>query len=63
MPHTDADAPQNDVLIVPEAAGLLRLADMTVYRMLERGELRGVKVAGRWRIRRADIDKLLAGEL
>ncbi len=62
MPHAAADElPQ--ILIVPEVAGLMRVHEMTVYRMLERGELPGVKIAGRWRIRRADIDKLLAGEL
>jgi excisionase family DNA binding protein len=54
---------QPQILNVPETAELLRLHDATVYRALERGEIPGVKVAGRWRIRRADLDKLLAGEL
>jgi excisionase family DNA binding protein len=60
LPGTTADAPQ--LLNVPETADYLRLCEMTVYRMLERGELPGVKVAGRWRVRRVDLDALLAGE-
>ena len=59
MPDT-AEQPQ--LLNPPELAEMLRLHPYTVYRMLERHELPGVKIAGRWRTRRADIDALLAGE-
>jgi len=45
-----------------EAASKLRVHPGAVTKMILRGELRGTKVARRWRIARADIDALLAGE-
>lgn len=38
------------VLTVPEAARYLRLSVSTVYRLLHRGVLPGVKVGNSWRI-------------
>ena len=49
-------------LNVAEVAAELRLNDYTVRNMLMRGEIPGVKLAGRWYVRRQDLDKLLAGE-
>ena len=60
MPDTTAELPQ--ILNVPEAAEYLRLSKMSVYRLLEGGKLPGAKIASRWRVRRADLDALLAGE-
>jgi excisionase family DNA binding protein len=57
-----ADQPPPAILTPVEAAEYLRLSLTVTYRMLERGELPGRKVARRWRIRREDIESLLAGE-
>jgi excisionase family DNA binding protein len=68
LPRTAADAAAEtvappDILSAAETAAITRLHLITVYRALERGEIPGVKIAGRWRVRREDLDKLLAGEL
>jgi Helix-turn-helix domain len=50
-------------LIVAEIAAELRLHEYTVRNMLVRGDIPGVKLAGRWYVTRENLDKLLAGEL
>ena len=47
----------NGYLTPEEAAGLLKLNILTVYRLLREGKLTGAKIGGSWRIRRSDIDK------
>lgn len=49
----------SDLLTVPEAAAVIRAHPDTVKRMLGRGELPGVKVAGKWLIRRDALTALL----
>jgi excisionase family DNA binding protein len=51
-----------DVLNVDEVAGLIHMHRETVYTMIERGEIPAVKVGSRWRIRRQDVEALLAGD-
>ena len=46
-----------------EAAELLTVARSTIYRMIERGELRSVKVGGRTVILKSDLADLLGVEL
>ena len=46
----------DEVLTIKEVAGLLKLAEKTVYSMAQQGELPACKVRGQWRIRRADFD-------
>lgn len=47
---------EEPVLLVPEAAQLLRVSVSHIYRMCERGELPGAcKVGGLWRIDRARL--------
>ena len=46
----------DEVLTVKEVAGLLKLAEKTVYSMAQKGELPAFKVRDQWRIRRADFD-------
>jgi excisionase family DNA binding protein len=50
MPMSD------EILTVKEVAGLLKLAEKTVYSMAQKGELPAFKVRGQWRIRRVDFD-------
>lgn len=50
-------------LYAVEAAKQLRVHPITITRMIERGDLRGVKICGRYRIPREDVVALLAGVL
>lgn len=47
------------LLTVPEAAGYLRVSVATVYRLLRRGAMPGVKVGKSWRIPQATLDAYL----
>ncbi|MDK8587081.1 excisionase family DNA-binding protein [Corynebacterium kefirresidentii] len=49
-------------LLADEAAEYMRIDRDTVYTLLQRGELRGVKVGRRWRVRRDWCDAFLMGE-
>lgn len=53
-PHANAR-----FLTVAEVAGLLRVSNMTVYRLIQAGELGAVRVGKSYRIREDDIDKYL----
>jgi excisionase family DNA binding protein len=44
------------LLTLKEAAEVLRLSPRTVRGYLQRGEIEGRLVGGRWRFRRADLD-------
>jgi excisionase family DNA binding protein len=43
-------------MTVREVAGYLNVNEKTVYRLAQRRELPGFKVAGAWRFQRGDID-------
>lgn len=45
-----------------ETAALMRISEEKVRMMLRAGELRGVKIGTHWRVRRQDVEALLAGE-
>ncbi len=45
-----------DILTLREVAGLLKVADRTVYTMARQGEIPAFKVRGQWRFRRRDIN-------
>jgi len=47
--------PRDTLLTLQEVASYLRLNLFTVYRMAERGELPGAKIARHWRFTEADI--------
>ncbi|MEY2565691.1 MAG: hypothetical protein QOE35_220 [Actinomycetota bacterium] len=47
-------------LTVAEVASLLRVSNMTVYRLIQAGEMGAVRVGKSYRIREDDIDKYLA---
>jgi len=42
-----------------QLAEYLQLSQRTVYRLLERGDIPGVKVGGQWRFRRTAVDEWL----
>ena len=48
-------------LTVAEVASLLRVSNMTVYRLIEAGDLPAGRVGKSFRIREVDLDKYLAG--
>ena len=48
------------LLYATEAGELLRLHPVTIRRMIDRHEVRGVKIGGRWRIPREDVLAMLA---
>ena len=59
--HKDAAAPiGNRLLTLREAADVLRLSTRTVREYVQRGELEGRIIGGRWRFRRADLDAFFA---
>ena len=47
---------EQSALTVKDVADLLRVDSKTVYRLVQRSELPGFKVAGSWRFLRSDID-------
>jgi len=47
---------------VGEVATLLRVSNMTVYRLVQAGQLPAVRVGRSYRIREDDVDKYLAGQ-
>jgi excisionase family DNA binding protein len=46
-------------LTVAEVADLLRVSSMTVYRLIEAGELRALRVGKAFRINEDDLDRFL----
>jgi len=51
--------PREKLLTIEEVAAYLRLNRFTVYRMAERGELPGAKLARRWRFKEREIEQWL----
>jgi excisionase family DNA binding protein len=44
-------------MTVREVANYLNVDDKTIYRLAQKGDLPGFKVAGTWRFKREDIDR------
>lgn len=51
---------QSGFLTVGEVARLLRVSNMTVYRLVHAGELPAARIGKSYRIRSADVDRYLA---
>ena len=49
--------PLEPAMTVKEVAAFLNVDDKTIYRLTQKGELPGFKVAGAWRFQRADIQR------
>ncbi len=54
-------APTEGLITVREAAQLLRLGEITVYRLAQRHQIPAVKVGGSWRFSRSLLDEWLKG--
>jgi excisionase family DNA binding protein len=59
-PKTDAAPIGDRLLTLREAAEVLRLNPRTVRDYVQRGEIEGRIIGGRWRFRRADLDAFFA---
>ena len=47
---------QDDILTISDVAHLLKVAETTVYGLVQKGDLPAFKVGGQWRFRRTAID-------
>ncbi len=61
IPLSDVQSARARFLTVAEVAAMLRVSNMTVYRLINAGELPAVRVGKSYRLREDDIDKYLAG--
>ena len=59
-PQADALPIGDRLLTLREAADVLRLSTRTVREYVQRGEIEGRIIGGRWRFRRADLDAFFA---
>lgn len=53
--------PSGAALTVVEAAAFLRVKKELVYRLLNSGEMPGIRVGGVWRISRPQLERWLEG--
>lgn len=51
---------QAGFMTVNEVASLLRVSNMTVYRLINAGEMPAARIGKSYRIRRGDVDKYLS---
>lgn len=54
---------KSQFLTVAEVAQVLRISNMTVYRLIGAGELPAVRVGKSYRLREEDLDRYLAERL
>ncbi|HLF41152.1 MAG TPA: helix-turn-helix domain-containing protein [Acidimicrobiia bacterium] len=47
--------------MVREVAELMRVSNMTVYRLIKAGDLPAIRVGKNFRIRRSDVESYLGG--
>jgi len=60
--NEDTIMSEHDLLTVDEVADYLRIKSTTVRDLIKRGELPAARVGRVYRIRRADVEKLLSTE-
>lgn len=48
------------LLTVGEVAAMMRVSNMTVYRLIKSGQLSAIRVGKNYRIRRGDVDRYLS---
>ena len=56
MSERDLEEP---LLTVDEVAGVMRVSNMTVYRLIKSGQLAAIRVGKNYRIRRRDVGRYL----
>jgi excisionase family DNA binding protein len=49
-------------MTVAEVASMLRVSTMTVYRLIQAGDLPALRVGKSYRLRSEDVDQFLAGK-
>ncbi len=54
-----ADHARASFLTVAEVAALLRVSNMTVYRLIKSGQLPAIRVGKNYRLRRPDVERYL----
>ena len=47
------------LLTVGEVAGIMRVSNMTIYRLIKSGQLAAIRVGKNYRVRRSDIERYL----
>ena len=47
------------LLTVGEVAAIMRVSNMTVYRLIKAGQLSAIRVGKNYRLRRADVERYL----
>ena len=47
------------LLTVGEVASLMRVSNMTIYRLIKSGQMAAIRVGKNYRIRRGDVDRYL----
>jgi excisionase family DNA binding protein len=57
------DTAHTTFLTVGEVAGVLRVSTMTVYRLINAGQLPAVRIGRSFRLRADDLDRYVAGQL
>ena len=57
MAGRDFDDP---LLTVGEVAQVMRVSNMTVYRLIKSGQLAAIRVGKNYRIRRSDVERYLS---
>ena len=55
-------ATEPEIYTVEEVAAKLRVSPRSVYRLVERGEMRAIRVGGLYRIPRASFEAFMRGE-
>ncbi len=60
MLRVPANESRSRFVTVAEVADLLRVSNMTVYRLVQAGQLAAIRVGRSYRIREEDVDKYLA---
>ncbi|MHB1928899.1 MAG: helix-turn-helix domain-containing protein [Acidimicrobiales bacterium] len=58
-PTVQPDQSRSQFVTVNEVASMLRVSNMTVYRLVQSGQLPAVRVGRSYRIREEDVDRLL----
>jgi excisionase family DNA binding protein len=56
-----ADGSAGQLLTVAEVADLLRVSNMTVYRLIKAGQIGAIRVGKNYRIPQHDLDSYLEG--
>jgi excisionase family DNA binding protein len=59
--NKEATMIQDSMLTIRQVAAYLHVVPLTIYRLIERGELPACKVGRVWRVRKQDLQAYLSG--